>query len=77
MQVLSINEINEVGGAYEVSAFGYTLSNGGNNANSWYQATTWGLGGAAAGSVGGLAGAGVGFAAGFASGFYGSFSLSS
>lgn len=76
MQVLAMSEIESVAGAYEVSGFGCTLSNGGNNANSWYQAGVWATGGAIAGSLGGWAGAGVGALGGGIAGFAGSFTLS-
>jgi len=75
MQVLTVSEIDQCSGAYDVSAFGYTLSNGGNNANSWYQAGVWATGGAIAGSLGGWAGAGLGALGGGLAGFAGSFSF--
>jgi len=66
MQVLTINQVEAVAGAYEISAFGCTASNGGNNANSFIQGGIWGVAGAV---TGGLGGAIAGFAAGFAGSF--------
>jgi hypothetical protein len=73
---LSSNEIQHVSGAMAVSGFGCTLSNGGNDANTWYQTGVWATAGAIGGSLGGWAGAGIGAAGGAVGGFLGSFTLS-
>jgi len=53
MQVLTINQIDAVAGAYEAKAFGCTASNGGNNANSYIQGGIWAVAGAVTGGLGG------------------------
>jgi hypothetical protein len=76
---LTFAEIEEISGGTwangSVSGFGYTLSNGGNWANTAYQTGVWATGGAIAGSFGGFAGAGIGAFGGALAGFGGSFSL--
>jgi hypothetical protein len=79
MQELSLAEILCVaGGGFQDGSLtigSYTLSNGGNWSNTFYQTAVWGGAGAIGGSIGGFAGAGIGAIGGAVGGFFGSFSL--
>ncbi|WP_434631366.1 hypothetical protein [Chromobacterium sp. CV08] len=75
MIVLDTVEIENVSGAYGIQAGSCTLSNGGNNANTWYQTGVWATAGAVGGGITGV-GAGFGAIGGAIGGFAGSFTLS-